>query len=195
MDFDFFGRTFSFFSRPGQWDKFVGMLKDYLLKPAVIAAFVLILAWICLYVYARKARKSVLSDRLRRLSPLIYLVLILSLTIFNREFGGAPGEFHLLPDFVFEAEHKFHETRILLAIVDFLYYIPYGALIKWSNPRFKTYQAILIVVATGFAAEFLQFLLATGVGTVEQWLMDSLGGILGIVLMKFIQKRKLEKKP
>lgn len=171
-------------------DKFVFLMKDHLLKPAVIVAGVLILAWIGLYIYSRKAGKTTFSMWLQKLSPLVWLFLILALTIFNRE-AAAQGQLYLLPNYLFASGSK---TRLLFAFFDILYYIPYGMLIKWCNPKFKAYHAILIVVGTALLVEILQYLLARGVGSTEQWLMDCIGGLIGIALCISIQKKKSGKK-
>lgn len=190
MKFEIFGRKFEFFSSLRQWEKLKALCAEYILHPAVICAVGLLFLYFILYFYMRAKHKSALLEKIRLFAPVLYLFCIIALSLLNRT-PGTRGDFHFFFDFIFAGTTYFHETRVLMAILDFLYYIPYGFLLRWSNPHIRAYGAVGLASLTAFAIEILQWLFALGVGTAEHWLICTFGAVIGVVC--FVPYKKIHK--
>lgn len=188
MDVEFGGRKFSFLSRPEQWEKLKALCAAYFLHPAVLFSFLLLIGCFAVWGFTRCGKSMKIAERIRSSLPFVYMLLIFSLALFNRT-PGVRGSFHVRFDYVLEGTAGFHETRLLMAAFDFLYYIPYGFLMRWGRSSWKWYTALLWVTFTGLAVEILQWGLALGVGTVEHWMLYTLGGITGIGICEGMTRR------
>ncbi len=193
MRFEFNGRSFSFFAEPRQWYKLLLLTREYLLCWPVLLCFGLLAA--AAFVYRRAAKKGATNwqEGLRAWFPLLYLLFILSLSLFNRSSGPA-GNFHFAFDYVLAGGGAYHESRVLLALLDGLYYIPFGMLLRWHRGRWTLYQAAVLVLSSGFLVEALQAVTGRGTGSVEHWLMYTLGGWFGMALMAALRRRREDKR-
>ena len=189
MKIELFGREISIYS-PAQWEKVKGLWAKYFLHPAVVFVFALLAVCFVAYGVAHRRGNRVGAVRLKKALPPVYLLLIVSLALLNRLPGsGGRGWFHLLPDYIFAGTVGVHETRLLMAIFDFLYYVPYGFLLRWALLRRGRRAPFLLASATGLLVEICQWLFGLGVGTVEHWLLYSLGATAGIAAFDACRKR------
>lgn len=182
MQIELFGWKLTIFS-PAQWEKVKLLSAQYFLHPVVLSAFVLLVVCVAAYVAASRRNNPTVKNRLKKTLPPLYLLLIVSLALLNRLPGsGARSVFHLRLDYIFEGTTGIHETRVLMAVFDFLYYIPFGFLLRWAAPNRKGLVPLLFASATGLMMELGQWIFGLGVGTVEHWLLYSIGAATGIVI-------------
>ena len=174
MVFNLFGRSFAFFSEARQWEKALALFGRALLSPFSLAALILLI--LCLKsaagTGARRGRERLLPA---------YLFFLLSLYVLSRP-AGAVGDFRFSFGYVLEGSGGFHETRVLLALLDFLLFLPLGGLLVRAGRGWGRYRASLLALTFGFLLEVLQFALGRGIGCVDHWLIFGSGGIAGVLL-------------
>lgn len=174
-----FGREFAAFAYPAQGEKVRYLIARYIFHPAVIAALIVFLVCVVVYGFAAAANKPL--RRVSRLLPAGYLLVIASLALLNRT-PGEQGVFLLRFDYILAGETGFHETRVLMGIFDFLYYIPFGCLLRVAFPEDGAGYSVGFASFTGLLMEALQCALGLGVGTAEHWLLYTGGAASGVAV-------------
>lgn len=182
MEFTFFDRVFHFFSEERQWQKLYGFLQTYFsLTPALVILLSVLLIYFVLLLYARLNNKRILRQKLHRCGVWVYFFLILQLSVFNRQ----PGErcLRMMPDAWLAGEEAFHESNIIMSVIDFGYYIPYGIFLACRMEKSKMYfKAIGLAAGTSLMMEVLQYICARGVASPADILANTAGGAMGVFL-------------
>ena len=194
MEILIFGRWFSFLSEEAQWDKLNSMLSQYFYTPATILA--LIAAVVCFF-YVKKGIKCILnkeieSEKYKKIVLIGYIVIFFSFSFFNRDVTNV-RVLRLTFDSWIASNRTYHESNILIAILDTLYFVPYGAIVKWKrwNDR-RIYSFIVsigIILLTGFTIEFLQYFFFRGVASVEDLIAYLTGGSIGIIVVSILEQK------
>lgn len=188
MQFNFFGRTFYFFAEQRQFLKSLNILETYFIKPVVLALIIILVIYFELRMGAFLFKKEKLKSVLRKMSPWIYLLVILTLTVFNRQSGERT--FRLFESWI-AGEENYHESTIIDNVFNLLFYIPYGFLLyKWGKYEKKYLKVVGIVLITSVLTEMLQFALAKGVCSVGDVLMNLAGGIIGATFAVIFTRKK-----
>lgn len=186
MQFNLFGRTFYFLANAGQFEKVINMIEHYFIKPEVLVLLIILVVYFEFRFAAFVLKKEKLRGALRKIAPWVYLMVILGLTVFNR----TPGyrEIRLRPDAVLAGSGNYHESSILTALFNILFYVPYGFLLyKWGKYKKPYITSALIAIVTAIGSEALQYLLARGVTTLEDVVLNTLGGCIGAALAAAIR--------
>lgn len=192
MDFDLFDRSFKFFTDERQWNKFIDFIDEYFLsRPAAIIALICLITMPVLILIALK------SDEKRRnklkLTVLVdYIFIILLLSVFNRD--GGTRELRLYYDSWTAGNTNYHESNVILSLIDFFYFVPYGMLIRWQyKDQAHWLQSLCIVGMTGLAIELLQYVSARGVASIGDLTAYIAGGMVGVAVMHLFRRKRHEK--
>ncbi len=187
MKFNLFGRQFSFLSDINQQQKAMQMLEKYVLKPEFVILFVILFAYFTALLIAKIKKADKLCNKLKSISPWVYLLVVLWITVLNRSSGER--EIRLAFDNWFTPT-GFHETNVLGFLFNLVMYIPFGyLLIKYT----KATVAITSVILSSFVIEALQYILARGVTAIDDLAANIVGGIIGILFAVVLQKFKKRK--
>lgn len=178
MKFVFFGRSFDFLTNDAQYEKLQGFLKMFLLKPAALAAIVLLLLYVCLAVFFRITEKRERLRAMLDLAPYIYYLIILFLAVISRDGGVRVVRWTF--DSWFAGSSAFHESNVLSFLLDIIVFMPLGILLKWRMQKRK--NSVVCVVGLAFLIEILQFIFARGIASVSNFTAFAAGGVLGVLL-------------
>jgi glycopeptide antibiotics resistance protein len=73
-------------------------------------------------------------------------------------------------------------------IENFIVFVPFGLLISISFKRIVLWQKLVFIFFFSLAIETIQFLLAIGISDITDLLMNTLGGLAGLLLYKATEK-------
>lgn len=188
MQFNVLGHEFYFLSDERQIGKAMKMLEIYVFKPEIIILFIAVLAYFIARIIAKTGKKEKLLLVLKKISPWLYLAVILGITVFNRSAGIR--EIRLTHDNWFTAI-GFHESNVLGFLFNVILYIPYGYLLaKWLRVKNSYIIDFIVIVGTSLMAEALQYILARGITSIDDLLSNIIGGFMGIGIAVLIKKFK-----
>ena len=180
MDIPVFDRIFSFFSEARQREKLLVLLRQYFFEnPVAITAVILGCVSLIISLFTGRMREK---NRWRADWACLfgYFAALILLLVFSRYWQG------------------FHETNVLITVVNALVFIPFGSLLRkasesWMPELRKKLgfaagltAALLrlpIVLAAGVAIEGMQYVFARGNSALLDVIAYSAGSILGMLFM------------
>ena len=84
---------------------------------------------------------------------------------------------------------------VLYSLANLVIFIPFGILVpKVFRGINSVWAMALITLMTSVLIEIVQFILSCGYSEVEDVIMNVAGGVIGYLIIKFIEKRKNEKR-
>lgn len=84
---------------------------------------------------------------------------------------------------------------VLYSLANLVIFIPFGILVpKVFRGINSVWAMALVTLMTSVVIEIVQFMLACGYSEVEDVIMNVAGGVIGYLIIKFIEKRKNEKR-
>ena len=84
---------------------------------------------------------------------------------------------------------------VLYSLANLVIFIPFGILVpKVFRGVNSVWMMALVTLMTSVLIEIVQFMLACGYSEVEDVIMNVAGGVMGYLIIKFIEKRKNEKR-
>ena len=84
---------------------------------------------------------------------------------------------------------------VLYSLANLVIFIPFGILVpKVFRGINSAWMLALVTLMTSVLIEIVQFMLACGYSEVEDVIMNVAGGVMGYLIIKFIEKRKNEKR-
>ena len=84
---------------------------------------------------------------------------------------------------------------VLYSLANLVIFIPFGILVpKVFRGINSVWAMALVTLMTSVLIEIVQFMLACGYSEVEDVIMNVAGGVIGYLIIKFIEKRKNEKR-
>ena len=186
MEIEIFGRKFCLLVNEMQYAKLRYMLFLYFNKPTIILVLICVVSSIIWVLRARKAEEN--CKIYKRKALISYVVLILALTVLNRE-SGSCRELRLIYDPWFFGEGLYHESTIIITIFDCILFVPFGMLYRWLAGRTSRYISfVTVIVLAGFMVEFFQYILARGVSSIEDFTAFIVGGGIGFVLIDLLER-------
>ncbi len=178
-EFTIFDRPFEFLANDDQWVKLENYLDQYLFNNVygqyalvimlgIAAGFLLSLL---LRGYAKKALNILLL--------LAYSCVLALLFVAGRETAQGFRIFSL-SDYL--TDTGFHETRVLIAACNCMFFIPFGIFLRKASGRGYTIINILTVIMAAGGIEIAQYFFSKGYTAVEDILMYVIGGFAGMIL-------------
>lgn len=79
-------------------------------------------------------------------------------------------------------------------VSNFVIFVPLGLLLSANFKRTNIWLRLVYILAFSVAVEVIQFVLAIGVTDITDVIMNSLGGLLGLMLYRFSSKHINDKK-
>ena len=189
MELDILGRDFKLLVEQRQWDKLLSFILNYVLtKPAAIFAVAMIFVC-CGMIFWGMGSEGREKKVFKRLALCNYILVLMLLSVLNRDVGTR--EVRIFLDAWIAETGAFHESNVIIALIDFLYFIPYGMLLRWQR-RWHAHwlMSLGIVVFTGFLIELFQFVFARGVSSLEDFAAYTFGGMAGVALGHLIIKSR-----
>lgn len=125
----------------------------------------------------------------------IYLLLLLWLVLFkfSFDFVGVVESFqhrglNLVP-FAGISRHTIREM-----IENFIVFIPFGLLLSASFKRVRLWRKLAVIGALSVIVEILQYILAIGLTDITDVIMNTLGGLAGLLIYRTLSKHVDEAK-
>ena len=179
MKIGIFDRVFYLFTEERQKQKLIDFINDYFLSgPALLIIGIVLVIYFLVWVYAIRNRRIRLKKFLNNASYWLCFFLILQLSVLNRKSGTR--EIRITPEPWFIGSTAFHESNVLLAVIDFCYYVPYGFLtIRIFRGKHMFMKTFGIILMTSLGMEILQYVFAKGVSSSGDVIANTLGGLFG----------------
>lgn len=169
---------------PEQWEKLIYFVENYFLtKPFTVIGILLFISTIVLSIKGNK-QKSIQSYKM---ALVCYLGVVLVFSVLNRDTGSSRELRLYFDSWLLENGSGFHESNILISIIDCLYFIPIGFLV-FLNRKDNIFLCLLFVGLLGFSIELIQYVLIRGVASISDFISYCVGGVLGMILVRFIHK-------
>ncbi|MDO4491606.1 MAG: VanZ family protein [Lachnospiraceae bacterium] len=178
-EFTIFDRPFRFLMEESQWIKLQNYLEQYLFENvwsqyAMLLLLILFLGFLLTFVL-RGTPKKVMNHLLL----MGYLVVLALLFVAGR--GTARGiRVFNVNDYL--TDTGFHETRVLIAVINCLMFVPLGIALRKASGRAHAITNSLLIFLVAAGIEIAQYLLARGFSALEDVLMYVLGGFAGLII-------------
>lgn len=169
---------------PEQWRKLLDFIQNYFLsRPCTILAIILLITSFILTIKSIKDK----SKKKQVIALICYIGLVIIFSIVNRDVGTA-RELRLYFDpWLLENGTGFHESNVLISIIDCLYFIPIGFLLR-LNKWHSLILSFVFVLIFGFSIELFQYILIRGVASISDFTSYIVGGLIGILLAQLINR-------
>lgn len=173
-----------------------GALLKSLLIAVPVAIVVLLVLWGIIKLIEKKDPKEsrvaiIIKERKEWILGFgFYISLLIQMGIFSRPFGSTrivnwvpfhvPGGGYLV---------------MLYSLANAVIFIPFGILVPKVFHKVNTiWKMILVALITSACIELVQYALGCGYSEVEDVIMNVAGGVIGYLIIKFIEKRQNEKR-
>lgn len=134
----------------------------------------------------RVARRRTLATGLF----VLYLVMLVWFVLWKFESpwvgDGALREISLVP---FASDSGFELRSLLEPTVNVICFVPLGVYLGVLAPAWHRWQAFAAILATSLVLETAQFVLALGVSDVTDLITNTIGGLLGVLLVARARRR------
>ncbi|MGM9552425.1 MAG: VanZ family protein [Clostridia bacterium] len=182
MHFNILGHDFYFLATDLQREKAMGMLRNYIFKYEVLIIFTIVLIYIVVRCMAYFKKNKAVLNILRKLSPWVYLLVILALTVFNRDASYREIRWNFDQWITYNG---FHESNVLGSLFNICLFVPLGWLLyRHSFTKHKVLKTFFTGFSAALATELLQYIFARGVTSVDDLVMNTIGALLGAVVCK-----------
>lgn len=146
--------------------------------------FLAFIIWIILFILTsnKERRKIYIPNKLLILLYTLYTIFLISITLFK--FDGISRSYNLIPlksimDF---AEVNTNIMFLNLAANSFMF-LPLGIIAYYWNK--KTFNSLQIIIYTSLGIECLQFILNKGIFDINDLILNTIGGLIGIIVTKY----------
>lgn len=191
MKFNLFGRTFYFLADANQQEKAIMMLEKYIFKPENLILLTFLVIYIIALIVAKIKNNVNLINLLKKVSPWVYLVVILGITILNRTSGDREIRFY---HDVWFTPTGFHESNVLGFLFNLMIYIPFGYLLyMFLSSSKKWLLTIGVVFMSSIMIEIMQYVFARGVTAIDDLIANAIGGVVGLIFAIVVDNMKQKK--
>lgn len=143
-----------------------------------------VIFWLLLFFVtsSKKQRKLLISGKLIFSIYIVYILFLISITLLK---GTVISKtYNFIPfRFIFEFSEVNKSISILNIVSNLLMFLPLGIILYFSNK--KVLNSLFIVIYTSLGIEVLQFLFKKGIFDIDDIILNTLGGLLGIFLFKY----------
>lgn len=136
-------------------------------------------------------QKSYILSSLLYISIVTYICILVKLLFLK---ASALQGINLIP-FRFIQDYVIHNGTLGLSNVigNVVMFIPMGVYITMQNRKTPVQNNILYIAFISLSVEILQYLFKVGITDIDDLLLNTLGGFLGIIFYKILQNRYREK--
>ncbi len=196
--FTIFNRPFEFLTSEDQWVKLYNYMNQYFFSNvwgqyAVLVLMAVLAGFLLALVLHGTAKKAV-----NILTLLAYCGALALLFLVSRETARGFRMF-ALSDYL--TDTGFHETRILIEILNGLFFIPFGILLRKASGKGHAILNVLLVVLAAGGIEVAQYAFSRGYTAVDDAAVYIVGGFLGLILAspfclisEYLEERRKKKK-
>lgn len=165
----------------GYWDSLWQDIPVFVWETEICALFlgiVVFLLW--------KGRKKGFRMSLG-LFLMVYMIIIYCSTVIFRVTGSENGH-DFMPFWSYGAYFRGENPRLLLEnIMNMVVFVPVGVLLGLAFDRIKWSQVLIIGCCTSVSIEVLQFMLKRGFAEVDDVIHNTIGCVLGYILVKSLR--------
>lgn len=137
----------------------------------------------------RNSLKLYKKKRLLKRLAMVFYMLALSVFAVNRA-DYVRGFRVLVFEWTLEGASG-HINILIRFIVEFLSFVPYGALIRWQHVRTHWKKVMIQLLLSALVIEMMQFLAMRGMIALDDVAAYMLGGLLGVSLMRRSVRRRV----
>lgn len=173
-----------------------GSLVKSLLIAIPVGIVVLVIIWGIIKLIEKKSSQdsrivSIIKERKGWILGFgFYISLLIQMGVFSRPFGSI-RTVNWIPFQVPGGEY----LVMLYSLANAIIFIPFGMLVPKVFRSVNTFwKMVLVTFVTSVCIEVIQYVLACGYTEVEDVIMNVAGGVIGYLIIKFIEKRKNEKR-
>ncbi len=190
MELELFNRKFEFFTDNRQWKKLIDFLQVHFDLSGAFGIFLCILTiYIIFILFSILSHKNNIKKILLQCGVIIYLGFILQYSVFSNNSDLRGIRLTITPWFV--KQSGFHESVILVSFINMLLYLPYGYMLpSRMQIKHRFLVSFGLIALTAFVMEWLQYVFATGITSLEDGMANTIGGLIGIVLYAIINCMK-----
>ena len=130
----------------------------------------------------------------------IYVIALLRITVFRDDFSlshimtNGKLNLELFSAYIPFLRGGFIWLFIYLFVGNIVWFIPLGAYLVWKEPRHTVWRAVLIGFLLSLVIEVSQYIFGVGVTEVDDLVLNTAGTLIGVILMRIVQKIVKERK-
>lgn len=178
-EFTIFDRTFKFLTDESQWVKLQNYLNQYLFdntwgKYAVLILLAIAAGFLLSIVLHGIAKKTV-----NHLLLFAYIGVMIFLYVLSHDTAQGFRTFSL-SDYL--TETGFHETRVLIAVINCLFFVPFGIFLRKVSGKNHLITNMFLVILAAAGIEIAQYVFAKGYTALDDFAVCVIGGWIGLIL-------------
>ncbi len=178
-EFTIFGRSFQFLTNDSQWVKLQNFLNLYLFdntwgQYALLILLAVLAGFLLSLVLRGGAKKAV-----NLFTFLLYCGAMILLFIVVREPARGLRVFNI-SDYL--TDTGFHETRVLIGVINGLLFVPFGILLRKASGRGHGISNVFLTMLMAVGIEMAQYVFSRGYTALEDVAVYLIGGFAGMIL-------------
>lgn len=152
-----------------------------------------VLFWLLLFFItsSERQRKSLLSSKVVFFIYTIYTLFLISITLLKGTLVEG-NQYNFIP---FRSILGFLEVNASISVLNILsnllMFLPLGIILCFTNK--KGFNSLFIIIYTSLGIELLQFFLKRGVFDIDDIILNTIGGFLGVLIFKYLLSPFLNK--
>lgn len=178
-EFVIFNRPFEFLTEERQWIKLRGFLNQYLFDNAWGKYAILLLVIIGIGFLASIFLHGILKKVMNHVLLFEYIGVLIILFVVSR---NAARGFRVFNVSDYLTESGFHETRVLISLINCLMFVPFGILLRKVSGKSHAITNVLLILIAAVGIEVAQYAFFKGYSAAEDVLMYVIGGFAGLIL-------------
>ncbi len=125
----------------------------------------------------------------------LYLAAVLRITVFRNEiiqgnFFAGRFNFRLFKAYVPIIQKRNWWYFCYLFIGNIIWFVPFGMYLEYRGKCKKLWHAFFYGFLFSFTIEALQYIFGTGITELDDLVLNTLGAVLGCILIRIIKKKK-----
>lgn len=124
---------------------------------------------------------------------IIYILVLFKITVFRSNFGlfhlFAHGKIYFAPavNLIDAYKNCTIHTFIYLLVGNIVWFIPFGFILP-AITKLKNAKIIILAACTSFIIEFMQYAFGTGISEIDDFILNVLGAVIGLIIFRLINK-------
>lgn len=124
---------------------------------------------------------------------IIYILFLFKITVFRSNFGlfhlFAHGKIYCVPavNLIDAYKNCTIHTFIYLLVGNIVWFIPFGFLLP-AITKLSNAKIVILAACTSFIIEFMQYAFGTGISEIDDFILNVLGAVIGLIIFRLIYK-------